>query len=433
MKTKIAEIALEAALKQGMDGARITQSEGLQRAWSLLSGKPDRLQYAAGASLSIQLYQDGRYGSFSTNRLDEADVRGFVRRAADLVRLLTPDPAYKMPDPALLYQGNCPDLGQFDSRWDDVDEAAKKERLHQVAAEFDGKAGVIASEVEYGESVEHFHLLDSSGFSGGYSQTYYTLSAECSIQADGDEKPQGWWYDASLFWDRFAPAGCGKIAWERAHRMLNPRPLPSGNYPVIVEHTVASRLVSPILSALSGAAIYQQNSFLADSLDQSCFPEQLTLRDEPWTYGAMGSRYFDSEGLATRPRTIIENGVVKTWFLNTYTAEKLGMTPTIEGVSVPVLEAFGAPDVAAMMQALGRGVLITSFNGGNSNGATGDFSFGIEGFYFEKGQVQYPIREMNISGNLLSLWSRICNIGSDYRETTRWKIPSLAFEEVTLQ
>lgn len=433
MKTKIAEIALEAALKQGMDGARITQSEGLQRAWSLLSGKPDRLQFAAGASLSIQLYQDGRYGSFSTNRLDEEDVRQFVQRAAELVRLLTPDPAYKLPDLALLYHGDCPDLGQFDPGFDGVEEQAKKQLMEAVSAELEGKAGVIASEVEYGESVEHFHLLDSSGFSGGYSQTDYTLSAECSIQGKGDEKPQGWWYESSLFWDRFAPQGCAAKAWERAHRMLDPQPLPSGIYPVIIEHTVASRMVSPILSALSGAAIYQQNSFLSESLEQALFPEQLTLRDEPWTYGAMGSRYFDSEGLATRPRAIIDKGVVKTWFLNTYTAEKLGMAPTVEGVSVPILEPLGAPDVVSMMKALDRGVLITSFNGGNSNGATGDFSFGIEGFYFEHGQPQYPIREMNISGNFLSLWSGICNIGTDYRDTSRWKIPSLAFEGVTLQ
>ena len=435
MKTNIATIALEAALSSGMDGVRITQSEGLQRAWSLLSGKPDRLQYAAGASLSIQLYQDGRYGSFSTNRLEREDVEAFVRRAADSVRLLTPDSAYRMPDPALLYRGDCPDLGQSDPNFDAIPEEAKKQLLHTAAQELLSrpKSALIASEVEFGESQESCYILDSCGFEGRSAQTYYTLSAECSIRGKDDEKPQGWWYEAAQFFDQLQPEGCGNQAWERAVRMLDPRPLPGGNYSVILENTVSSRLLSPVLAALSGASIYQQNSFLMDSLDKQLFSQHLTLLDEPLTYGAMGSRYFDSEGLATKPRQIIDQGVVRTWFLNTYTATKLAMQPTIEGISVPVLQPFGPETAAEMMQELDRGVLITSFNGGNSNGATGDFSFGIEGIYFENGQPQYPIREMNISGNLLSLWSRICAVGKDSRQAARWRIPSLAFEGVSLQ
>ncbi len=435
MNRNIAQTALETAMACGMEGARITHSEGLQRAWSLLCGKMDRLQYAAGASLSIQLYQDGRYGSFSTNRLEREDVEAFVRRAADSVRLLTPDPAYRLPDPSLLYRGNCPDLGQYDPGFDSVPEAAKKEKLQAVADQLSGKPAdrMIASEVEYGESVEQYHVVDSLGFEGSAAQTYYTLSAECSIRGKDDEKPQGWWYEASQFFDRLDPKACGETAWKRACRMLDPRSLAGGNHHIILENSVASRLLSPVLTALSGASIHQQNSFLVDSLGKQVFSERLSLRDEPWTFGAMGSRYFDSEGLATRPRAIIEHGVVRTWFLNTYTATKLQMQPTIEGISVPVLEPFGAPDVTAMMQQLGRGVLITSFNGGNSNGATGDFSFGVEGIYFENGLPQYPIREMNISGNLLSLWSRICAVGTDSREAARWRIPSLAFEGVSLQ
>lgn len=433
-----ARMALELALKAGAEGARISLSEGVQRSWSLLSGQLDRLQYAAGASLVIQLYRNGCYGSFTTNRMEREDLAAFVRHAADSVALLTPDPAYRMPDPSLLFRGEAADLGQYDAEYGAVEDDRKTALLREAwrrmdAAAARGKAPLIASELEYGDSLDEFYLIDSLGFEGCSRQTYYTLSAECTVRGERGEKPQGWWYEASMDWNGLAAESCAEEALARALRMRAPRRLRPGRYAVVLENTVSSRMVAPILSALSGAAIQQQHSFLLDSLGASRFPECVTLRDEPWRPGAMGSRWFDSEGIATRPAAVIERGVVRMWFLNTYSAAKLEMPVTVEGVSVPVFDPVGAATQAEMLQDIGAGVLVTGFNGGNCNGATGDFSYGIEGFYFEDGCIRYPIREMNLSGNVLDLWSRIRHIGTDYRQSARWLIPTLAFEGAELR
>ena len=162
----------------------------------------------------------------------------------------------------------------------------------------------------------------------------------------------------------------------------------------------------------------------------------MTLLDNPHWKGMSGSRYFDGDGLATRPMEIIRNGVVETYYINTYSANKMECSPTVESASVPYfsLEEF-APEYRNlshldMIKIMDKGVLVTGFNGGNCNGLTGDFSYGIEGFYFEKGEILFPVREMNITGNIVSLWNNLALVGNDARTCSRWLIPSLAFENV---
>jgi PmbA protein len=160
------------------------------------------------------------------------------------------------------------------------------------------------------------------------------------------------------------------------------------------------------------------------------------LIDTPHIKGLSGSRYWDGDGLATKNRAIIDKGHIRTFFINTYTANKMGMQPTVESPSVPKfnLEDFPAKyrnlDAKSIIKILDKGIFVTGFNGGNCNGATGDFSYGIQGFYFENGEILFPIKEMNISGNILKLWKNIALIGNDARTCSRWMIPSLAFTDV---
>ena len=159
------------------------------------------------------------------------------------------------------------------------------------------------------------------------------------------------------------------------------------------------------------------------------------------TVGKPGSRLFDTEGIAVRDSAIIENGIVKQYFVNTYMANKTGMEPTVEDVSRPCLLPYiKGKDLSseekelslnALLRLSGNGILVTGFNGGNCNPATGDFSFGIEGFAFRKGKITHPVREMLITGNMISLWQNMTAAGNDARECTRWQIPSLVFENVS--
>jgi PmbA protein len=181
-------------------------------------------------------------------------------------------------------------------------------------------------------------------------------------------------------------------------------------------------------------------SFLEDSLGEQLFPEGMTLMDLARTPGKNGSRLFDTEGTATKDAPIIDNGIVRQYFVNTYNSEKMGIPATIEDISRPCLMPFikginlqeGEKEVSLedILRLARNGIYVTGFNGGNCNPVTGDFSFGIEGFAFSKGKISHPVREMLITGNIMELWNNLLAAGSDARPSSRWQIPSLAFEDV---
>jgi PmbA protein len=156
---------------------------------------------------------------------------------------------------------------------------------------------------------------------------------------------------------------------------------------------------------------------------------KLTLVDEPHLPQAMGFRWFDNEGVATQRRFVVENGILKTYYIDTYNAGKMNVQPTISGESVLTFH-LGNKDLEGLVGDLKKGILVTGFNGGNSNPSTGDFSFGIEGFLIENGKLIKPVSEMNITGNMLGLWERLVAVGSDARETSSWRTPSLVFDDV---
>jgi PmbA protein len=165
-------------------------------------------------------------------------------------------------------------------------------------------------------------------------------------------------------------------------------------------------------------------------LDKQIASSKFTLTDNPHIPQAHGSRWFDYEGVATGQRTIIENGILKTYFIDTYNANRMQTSPTISGPSILTFQS-GDKDQNGLIAQLKKGILVTGFNGGNSNNSTGDFSFGIEGFLIENGQLSKPISEMNVTGNLITLWESLLEIGNDARTNSSWRTPSLLFDNVS--
>lgn len=432
-----ARVALELARKHGAQQARISLNIGIQNSFSILNDRLDRLQSANDRSIYIQLFVDGRYGAYSTNRLEPAELDRFIGEVVKGTRLLAPDTCRQLPPKGLYYQGTGADLKQFDPYILVMPPETKKELAFEAAAAIYGKNKKLVSvSSEYGDVLEYQYLLDSQGFEGEWMQSNFSISVECSVKGRGDARPEGWWYESAMQYTNFTSAGCGEKALERALAKLGPKKVPGAKMNMIVDRTCSSRLVAPIISALNGSNIQQKNSFLAGKLGEKVFSEKIHFIDTPHEAGMQGSRYFDSEGIATRNLAILEAGVVNTYFINTYNAHKMGLSPTIEGPSVPRFsgEAFEEPyrnlSGEQMIPLLGRGIFVTGFNGGNCNGGTGDFSFGIEGFYFENGALLYPLKEMNISGNIINLWNNVIFVGNDARSCTRWQIPALAFEGV---
>lgn len=430
MNKDIARKALEMALKFGADEARITVNEGNDSSFSILDGTLDTLQQSIGSAIFIQIFAEGRYGSFSTNRIEESGLEKFIKEAIISTKLLAKDECRHLPSKEMYYSGKEFDLGQNDLSYDSITPEAKKNFIFSICDETprDDKR-IISICNQYEDTTDETFIIDSNGFEGDSRQTIFSVSTECTVKGRGDARPQNYWYDASMFFNSLKK-GCGKIALERTLQMLGARKIHSGKYNVVLENTVSSKVVAPIFTALSGAPLQQKNSFLADSLGKKLFPECLTISDFPHAKGEMGSRFFDSEGLSTKAIDIIHKGEVNEYFLSTYFASKLGFVPTIESPSSPILLPYGEKD--DIIRSLGKGILITGFNGGNCNGATGDFSFGIEGFVIENGAISHPIKEMNMTGNILSLWKNVIHIGEDSRDCTRWKIPTLAFENVDI-
>ena len=210
---------------------------------------------------------------------------------------------------------------------------------------------------------------------------------------------------------------------------------------MVVDSTVATRLVSPLFAALNANSIQQKMSFLDDTIGKKVFPEGLTIMDMARTPGKTGSRMFDTEGVATKNAPIIENGVVKQYFVNTYMSGKMGIEPTVEDISRPCVMPYLKDEALSLeekdlslkdiLRRCANGILVTGFNGGNCNPVTGDFSYGVEGFAFSKGKITHPVREMLITGNMIELWNSLTAVGTDSLNSARWQVGSLAFENIS--
>lgn len=198
---------------------------------------------------------------------------------------------------------------------------------------------------------------------------------------------------------------------------------------MVVDPMNTGRLLGPLMSALNGGALQQKNSFLLNKLHEKVGSDRLTLTDDPHLVKAFGARYFDNEGIATERRAIFDRGVLNTYFIDTYNAGKMEVDPTISSASILVMNT-GNKNLEGLVADIDKGILVTGFNGGNCNSSTGDFSYGIEGFLIEGGKLTQPVSEMNITGNMITLWSSLVETGNDPRLNSSWRIPSLVFEGV---
>ena len=427
----LARHCLEYARSQGADAVRITLTKSLLNLVGVLNGEVDKTSHALDRSLQLQLFAKGRFGSFSSNRLDKEGLEAFIREALDTVGMLEADSFRSLPAPERLAKDAVTgqELGLYDPACETLTaEARRKMALGSVAWP---QEGLIAEEGEYSDSVFDSLTLDSQGLEARHTETSFEIGYESTVEdADGRHYSSYWW-DAAPRLEDLQLKGCAQKAYERARDQRNPQSVPSGKYTLILDSECASKVVTPVLSALGGYSLQQKNSFLTGSLGKQLFPQGLTILDVPRTKGDTGCRLFDSEGVATREMPVIENGVVKTYFLNTYISRKMEMEPTIEDATrVKVMPFGGCRTQEEVLQKVKDGILVTGFNGGNSNPATGNFSYGIEGFVIKDGERLHPVREMLITGNFLTLWNHLEVAADDARPCLSKLVPTLAFSDV---
>lgn len=437
---KIALDSLDCALRAGASAAKVCLNKSIMSTYSVLDKEFDKLVHSADRSLYFHIFADGKYGNFSTNRFEAGELKGFLESSVETVRMLAPDEARCLPAKELYYKGTSSghEMEIDDPAFDSVPPERKKEIAMECAAAAPGTA--ISAETEFSEQADGSFIADTQGFTGLSYETTYAISSEITVKGKGNSRASGYFWSASPMLSGLKYEDCATKAYERATARLNPKKIKSGKYIMVVENYVASRLFAPIMAALNGMAIEQHNSFLTDSLGKRVFPEWLDVIDRPHVKGAPGSRLFDSEGVATKDCDIISRGTIGMYFINSYASRKLGMPQTVESASRPVIVPFdrtsgkgtghGISSLDYILRQSGSGILVTGFNGGNSNPVTGAFSFGIEGFRFENGEILYPISEMLITGDILSLWAKSLFAGTDPLGSLRWQVPTLAFEDV---
>lgn len=447
-----ARFCLKCASDLGAEGARVSLSKNVLDTVAVLNGEIDKVTHCADRSIYLYLYIGGKYGTYSTNLIEKDQLGDFISRAVAATRLLTKDEYRKLPQASRYAKDAASglELGLYDPEYAEITPDQRMELAlagTHLEDEQSSDYRIVSVECEWNDSVDDNYLIDSQGFEGRHTETSFSFWTEVTICAEDGKKYSGYSWKASTRLKDVSAEGCSHQALEKAVAQMNPKRVRSGKKTMVVDCNASSRLVSPLLSALSASAIQQKNSFLEGCLGKKVFSQDFYLDDLARTPGKAGSRLFDTEGVATADRVVIEGGVVRMFFVNTYMAGKTGMEPTIEGVSRPVVRPFsvigkneepgmeetgvrGLTQKEIMLQC-GEGILVTGFNGGNCNQTTGDFSYGIEGFLFRKGRIVHPVKEMVITGNMKDLWGSIIAAGTDAREGTRWQIPSLAFKDVT--
>ncbi|MEN8202095.1 MAG: TldD/PmbA family protein [Bacteroidota bacterium] len=429
-KYKIAKWAMEHAIQNGAQQARVSIYNNNSSQIEVRDKKIDKLQETNRNGMRINLYVDNKYSSISTSRITNKEELGrFIEEAIAGARYLAEDEFRTLPDPERYYRGDGPDLKTVDPNFSSIDPRQKVNdafNLENEVLEKDERITSVSS--SYSDSLSGSVMVDSKGFEGDTENSSYFLSTSVSV-TDGAARPQGNWYESSIFNDQLIRKNIGKKALQRALDRLGQEKIESGKMPMIVENKMAGMVLQPLISALNGSAIQQKQSFLIDRIGEKIGSGLLTLTDDPFIVSGRGSRLFDNEGMATRKRTVIVKGVLLTYFIDTYYGKKLEMEPTSGSTTNLVFEP-GTKDLAGLLADIDRGILVTGFNGGNNNQVTGDFSYGIEGFLVEKGKLSKAIAEMNITGNFKQLFKNLVATGNDADLSRSWRVPSLVFDNV---
>jgi PmbA protein len=426
----LAQWALRYALNKGCSDALISVYSGSDNSFEYRDTQLDRLQQSSENGMNIQLYVDGRYASFSTNRLDKNELEKFIANGIETTRYLAKDEFRKLANPNRLYKGEGKGLDVYDKSVEKISVDDKlaliKDNVNEV---YKTDERVISVSSDYSDGTSSNYSIASNGFEGEAATTYFGLSAAVSMKGAGDARPQDSWDDSAVFWENLQKKNMGKTAYERTLRKLGQEKIGSGVYKMILDNLSSPRLFYPLISALNGSAIQQKSSFLINKLGEKIASDKLTVIDDPHIKNARGARWFDGEGVATKKCNVIENGVLNMYYIDTYNGGKLNMEPTIQSPSILTLQ-LGDRDFEKILANIDKGIWVTGFNGGNSNPTSGDFSFGVEGFLIENGIAVKPLNEMNITGNLLTLWKNMLEIGNDPKTNSSYRIPSLLFDEV---
>ncbi len=430
----LAERAIKIAKSAGADDCRVTIGGERFVEISYRDRKPENIKEASTKGLRVEIFVNKRFSSQSTSDLRPESLKTFIENAVASTSLLAEDPFRTLPDPKY-YQGRGTiDLKQYDPDYEKVTPESRHSFVKAIEESCLARGGDKVISVTAGCYDSHSEqlLMTSNGFDGYEEASVFYGGAEMTAKDEGDRRPAE--YSVAVALSRKAlprPEDIGADAAARALSLLGAKKVKTETLPIIIENRVVARFGSGFVQAMFGRSIQQKQSFLADKKGQKVASNVLTLVDDPFIPGALGSRTFDGEGIAAKKRVMIEAGVLNDFYVDWYYSRKLGWEPTTGSPSNLIIPP-GKRSVKEIMKDLGRGIFITGFIGGNSNSTTGDTSIGITGQLFEKGEPVHPVSEMNIADNHLKIWQRLAEAANDPYAFSQQRFPSLVFTDVVV-
>jgi PmbA protein len=428
----LAKNVVKASLDQGASDAAVSMERKRFIELKQRDGKLERVRESSSSSLTLSVYAGGRYSQHSTSDLRPSALANFVEQAIAVTRFLEPDEHRQLLDPKYYEGRSTAPLDVRDAGYESIDTGKRTELVRAVEAGAKRPKGpIISVDAQYQDELSERVRVHSNGFEDGESSTGFWIGAVTSVDDDG-KKPEDWYYIGGRYLsDMQDPEAVGEEASRRALDRRGQKKLASGPMNVIVEARTAGRLLSYFIGALRGGELQQQRSFLLDKRGQSVGSELFTLIDDPLLPRGMGSARYDADGMSLKKRTLVEKGELQGYLIDNYYARKLGVAPT-GGSTTNVIVPAGSRSLEQICADLGTGVLLTGMLGGNADPSTGDFSHGFKGYEIEDGKLGGPVGEMNITGSHRDLWSKLKMVGNDPFLYSRWRLPSLVFEGVSV-
>jgi len=429
----IIERALEEARARGAAQAEAAVSQDTGLSVGVRLGEVETLEHQRDRSMGITVYFGKRKGSASTADFSLDAVRATVAKACSIARFTAEDVCSGLADAALMTR--APSDLDLAHPWNvTADRAIEIAKSSEAAAlKFDPR--INNSEGASVATHQGLHVYGNThGFIGGYPTTSHTLS--CVVLAGtGEDMQRDYWYSSSRDWRDLEPAeAVGRESARRTIARLGPRKLSTRRAPVLFVPELARGLIGHFIGAIRGSSQYRQSSFLLNSAGQQVFPGGFSIAERPHIPKAMGSAPFDDEGVATRDRELIADGILTGYILSSYSARKLGMQTT--GNAGGAHNLVVAPNLAggldALLSGLGTGLMVTELMGQGVNMVTGDYSRGAAGFWVENGSLQYPVAEITIAGNLRNMLKGVVAVGDDVDTRGGTRVGSVLLEEMTI-
>ncbi|MFT5459019.1 MAG: PmbA protein [Myxococcota bacterium] len=429
----LAAQAVERALALGAEEAQARASSGSHVQITRRGGRVEQATEATTRGLVVSVLAEGRFTSNSTSDLRPEALEAFLRRCVDSAGYIEPDPDRALPPGDECGRGvSAEQLDQDDPAWAErtaADRSSEAEAL-EAAMTARADASTISASVWVADGRSTSARVMSNGFADEDAGAWFVAGADCTLR-DGDKRPEsGASYAARHLADLPSAHAIAAEADQRARERIGAGPIDSGSYPLILSNRAVGRILGALTAPLSGASLHQRRSCLADKLGERIGSDVLTLIDDPTVPRGLASQPWDGDGRVARRSTVIEAGVLQRYYIGTYYSRKLSLPATSSGRSNWVVSPGDRPwsELAAGWP---KAILVTGFLGGNSNAASGDFSFGIRGTLVENGSLTAPLGEMNVSGNLLDLLQRLVAVGDDPWAWSSVVAPTMLFDGVS--